>query len=163
MLYSCKQKEIDSSPFDFVDVSIYNGWTDFYSLKVLNNGKTYILNDKLQKGIAYYTLTLNQTEIDSLTSLIKLILDSRLDTLYNNSCVDCGRYNLIIQTKNKTFSSFVNGIQDSPDLNTMNELTDYLYKIAEKGRKSLDSTFIFKSRTRWFFPPPPPPDYLLKD
>lgn len=68
-------------------------------------------------------------------------------------------YNLIIQTKDTTITSFVNGIQDSPELNGMNDLTDYFYKTAEKGRKSIDSTFIFKSRTRWFYPPPPPPGY----
>ena len=162
-MISCRTKTQELPNFELIDLSFSDGWTDYYCLKVFNDGKTYVFNDRHRKGETYFRVNLGSKEIDSISSLVKVILSSKLDTIYERSCVDCAFYNLIIKTKDKKFKSYVYGIDDSnKSVSCMNNLTHFLYKIAEQSRNSIDSVFVFESRTKQFFKIPPPPIYLKK-
>jgi len=158
ILICCKREVKTNSDFELIDLSIFTGWRDFYCLKVTNDGKTYAYNNRYRKGETYYTMTLDKIELDSISKLIKSILNSSIDTLYENSCVDCGCFNLIIKTKDQKFKSFVYGINtDNKDVDCMNHLVYFLFQIAHKYRDTIDSAFVFESKTKHFYPPPPPP------
>lgn len=159
LMISCRKKAQESPSFKLIDLSIRYGWTNTYCLKVYNNGKTYIFNDRERAGERYFQINLGKKEIDSISSLVKLILASNIDTLYTKSCYECSHYNLIIKTnEGKKFKSFVNGVDHSnKSIDCMNKLTRYLYEIAYNTRNSMDTLFVFESRRNEFYPPPPPP------
>ena len=157
-LGGCKRESTVSTNFDQIDVTIFNGWTDVYSIKVINTGKTYVFNEKYKKGKTYYTMTLGKNELDSLSKMTDIIFKTQIDTLYTSRCVDCGAFNLIIKSKDQLFKSSVNGIGTySQEFDKMNSLVFYLYQIAEKSKNMLDSVFVFESRIKGFYPPPAPP------
>ena len=136
---SCTQRSKEVVCFDLIDVSMYNGWTDYYCLKIFKSGKVFIFNDKFKKGETYFRVNISKNEIDSISKLVEIILDSKIDTFYKRDCQDCGSYNLIIKAENKKFKSFVNGITGSnKEIKCMNNLINYLYKIAERSRDSID-------------------------
>jgi hypothetical protein len=92
-------------------LSIHQDWTDYYCLKVYNDGRTYVYENKHnRKNERYFHLTINQNEIDTISSIVKVILSLKHDAINNkNDCFDCDCYNLIINTKDKKFKSFVYG------------------------------------------------------
>ena len=159
LMISCRKKAQEVPSFELIDLSYCNGWTDYYCLKVFNDGKTYVFNDRHRKGERYFRANLGKKEIDSVSTLVKVILSSKIDTLYKRLCCDCSYYNLIIKTnKGKKFKSFVDGVDYSnKSIDCMNKLTHYLCGIAGNARNSMDTLFIFESRRNEFYPPPPPP------
>lgn len=165
LVFICCKRDIKTHPdFELIDLSIFNGWTDFYSLKITNDGKTYVYNNKHRIGETYYTMTLNNVELDSISKMIKPILNSSIDSLYTYDCVDCALFNLIIKTKDKRIKSFVDGIDTkNKDVESMNQLVHFIYQIADKYRNSIDSVFVFESKTKHFYPPPPPPPFTDQD
>jgi hypothetical protein len=164
ILICCKREVTPNPDFELIDLSIYTGWRDFYCLKVTNDGKAFAYNNRHRKGETYYTMTLSKIEVDSISKFIKPILNSSIDTLYESSCVDCGCFNLIIKTKDQKFRSFVNGIDtDNKDVDCMNHLVYFLFQIAHKYRNTIDSVFVFESKTKYFYPPPPPPAFTDHD
>jgi hypothetical protein len=161
---ACKQEVQTESSFNLIDVSIYNGWTDFYCLKLFNDGKTFIYNYRHGKGESYLKVNLGKTELDSLSGLVKIIMTSKFDTLYKNSCADCGAYNLIIKTNDTIFKSFVDGDYQDIELKPMRNLISYCYQIGEISLTMTDTIFKYESRnSRFYPPPPPPPSYDTKD
>ena len=158
LFISCNNTSQDSSSFQLIDVSMFNGWTDVYCMKINNKGDTYIFNNNINKGKTYFKTKIGLSEVDSISKYVKIILSSKLDTLYRNSCQDCGAYSLIIKSKNVTFHSRVDGISSTDkEIDAMNDLIDYLYDIAKISRDSLDSNFNFESNAISILPPPPPP------
>ena len=146
------------SSFVYIDMSYYDGWTNYYSLKLFNDGKMYVYNSQHRKGDLYYGCTINNIELDSISKTVGILLSSSIDSLYKRSCEDCGSYNLIIKTNNKKFKSFVQGIDyNNNNIKTMNGLASFLYSIIKSSKTSIDTVFNFESRTPHFLPPPPPP------
>lgn len=160
ILISCEREKVNKqSSFELIDVSMYNGWTDYYCMKVFKDGRIYIFNNNFRKGESYYKVNVGKIELDSISFLTDKVLVAKLDTLYCSRCADCGEYHLIIKTQGKEFSSLVDGVNPSnKHLKPMNDLIAYLSKIAVTSKSSIDSIFVFKSRTRQFYPPPPPPN-----
>lgn len=163
ILLSCEgEKTNESLSFELIDVSMYNGWTDYYCMKVFKDGRIYIFNNNFKKGDSYYKVNVGKIELDSISFLTDKVLATKFDTLYHSRCADCGAYCLIIKTQSKEFSSLVDGINPSNEhLKPMDDLIAYLSKIAVASKSSIDSIFVFKSRTRQFYPPPPPPDEIV--
>ena len=157
LLVSCQEKARNSTSFDLIDVSIYNGWTDYYCVKVYQDGKTYIYNNHFKKGETYYSVNIGKSEIDTISAMVTKILASKIDTLYERDCADCGAFNLIINTKTRKFKSLVVGWESNKEGVCMNQLLGYLGKIIDTSKKAIDSSFKFESRTIQFYPPPPPP------
>jgi hypothetical protein len=157
-LTCCHSENVITSDFDKIDISIFDGGTDFYCLKVLRDGRTFIFNDRINKYKKYFTVELEKHDLDSISRMAQLILASHLDTLYEANCQDCGAFNLIIRAKDKKFKSLVFGIdEEKVETKSLVNLMNFLYKIAKKSRISIDSVFTFESRTRGFYPPPQPP------
>ncbi len=158
MIFSCcSEKRIDkvdySNVFDKIDVSIYDGETNFYSLKILNSGKTYICINKHREPDIFYTFNMGDKELDSISFLVNKIFQTKIDTLYKEDCADCGCYRIIINSKNIVFESKVENINNSiVCLKNMNQLIIYLMQISDTSKKSLDSVFKFESKTREFYP-----------
>lgn len=38
------------SSFEYIDMSYYDGWTNYYSLKLFDDGKMYVYNNEHRKG-----------------------------------------------------------------------------------------------------------------
>ena len=74
LIFSCRKKAQESPCFEVIDLSICNGWTDYYCLKILNDGKTYVFNDRQGKGQRYFRINLGKEQIDSVSTLVKVIL-----------------------------------------------------------------------------------------
>jgi hypothetical protein len=156
MMFSCTKRAQEITDFELIDVSISNGWTDFYFLKLFNNGKAYILNDNVRKGETYFLINITKEELDSISSMVKVILSTQIDTIYKRSCIDCSYSNLIIKSKDKVFKTLVYGNNDSnKKIECVNDLIGYLYTIAEIARDKIDSNFVYESRTKYFYPVPP--------
>jgi hypothetical protein len=89
-LISCNQKKLPEPSFDLIDLPIYNGWTDVYSLKIYNDGQINILNNNLHKRDKYFRIYIVKKELDSISNLTNLILKQDIDSLYEAHCQDCG-------------------------------------------------------------------------
>jgi hypothetical protein len=157
-LSGCKMNSATVPTFDLIDVSVSNGWGDYYCIKVNDSGFVHIYNDIHERVKTYFTLTLDKIELDSVCKLSEVVLNSKPDTLYYGRCVDCGSFNLIIKSKGKVIRCHVNGINShSKEYSQANSLVMYLNKLAEKSKRDLESEFIYESRTKFFYSLPPPP------
>ena len=102
-LFGCKeQKEIkDLSTFKSIDYSFYVGY--FQSIKILSNGGTHIYDSSEYSGTKFYSLTLDKTILDSLSKMTKVLLNLKLDSIYEAPICDHPiSFSLIIKTKEKT-------------------------------------------------------------
>jgi hypothetical protein len=145
------------SSFVYIDMSYYDGWTNYYSLKLFNDGKMYVYNNQHRKGDLYYECTINNNELDSISKTVSILLGSSIDSLYKRSCEDCVRYNLIIKATDRKFKSLVQGVDyNNNNIIIMNDLATFLYSILKSSKASIDTVFNFESRTPNFLPPPLP-------
>ena len=157
-LSSCKNDLPKTIDFDLIDISMYNGWTDYYSFKIFKDARIYVYNNRFRKGESYFKASLGQKEMDSISKMVKLIYSNKPSPFYHVNCADCGMYNLIIKFKGVKFSSFVHGDFDNDKrVVNMNHLVRFLSQIGGNSMKSFDSVFKFESKTREFYPPPLPP------
>jgi hypothetical protein len=162
ILVCCNQKISTKPSFDLIDVTIFDGWTDIYCLKVYNDGQIYILNNSLHQRDKYFRINIGREELDSISSLVNIVLNQSIDTLYEARCRDCGSYNIIIKSFNKTLHSYVIGIDNNNQIPVLNQLAIYLYHLADFANTKIDSVFVFESRKEGFYPPPPPWDSTIK-
>ena len=166
---TCKNKDdvYKVNTFEYIDLSIYDGWSDYYSLKLLNDGNMYVNNYRHRRGNIYFKFNIGNGELDSVSNIVGILLKSSVDTLYYRSCHDCSSYNLIIETSSKKFKSFVQGVDNhNTSTQDMNGLVSFLHNIVRYTTFSIDSVFNFESKTSYFSPPPPPPrlqDTLIKE
>jgi len=157
ILTSCNREKSTKPSFDLVDVTISNGWTDVYSLKVYQDGQIYILNNRIGARDKYFRFTVGKNELDSISKLTEQVLKQDYDTLYDGLCEDCGTFNIIIKSPNKTVQCYVIGINDNEQIPLLNQLVIFLYSLADHANNKIDSLFVFESRTKGFYPAPPPP------
>jgi len=157
LLGSCSEHKQEDSNFELIDLSVFNGWTDYYCFKVYNDGLTFLYIDRYKQGESYSKIEIGQNDLDSINSFLANILTSKIDTLYETNCHDCVIYNLIIKTKSGTFKSFVNGVSgNNKEIVPMNVLVEYLSNIDYNLKTTLDTIIVFESRTGLFFPVPQP-------
>ncbi len=155
ILVGCKS-HVDQA-FDYIDFSYYSGWNDYYAIKILPSGQSYIFNDNFKKGKFYLTYQLEKNSFDSIAKLTKLIHQLDVDTSYTIDCQDCETYNLIIKYKEKKFRLYVVGLYNSNDrIKIVNNLVYYVLQLTSQYRDSLNTEFKFESRTNQFYPPPAP-------
>src|ERR1035437_11136085 len=79
-ILSCKNKLQNVISFDLIDISMDNGWTDIYSLKINKEGRMVVYNYNIEKGNKYFQEYLSKTELDSISQFSKIIISSKLDT-----------------------------------------------------------------------------------
>lgn len=157
ILMSCKSHK-DNNDFDYIDLSFYNGWTDYYSVKILPSGETFLFNDKFKKGQTYLKYHFDNNSLDSIEKLARMIQKLKLDSSYEKHCADCGMYNLIIKYKNTKLRLYVYGLTDENEsIQLPNNLVDYVLRFTRKYQDSIINDFKFESRTKQFYPPSPPP------
>jgi len=154
----CNQPQNKIS-FDYIDFSYSNGWSNYYSIKILPAGESFIMNDKLNNNKIYLAFKFDEKALDSLTKLVRKIYYLNLDTVYDKNCDDCQMYSIIIKYKDKKFRLFVNGIDDSNEsINFVNNLIHYVMNITGNYNDSLNAIFKFESKTEQFstltIPPP---------
>ena len=156
ILASCTQKKAkEPTSFKVIDLSYDNGWTATTSVKVLNNGNLYKFIEGLHNLKRYYRFEIHQKEIDSISTLVKIILNTKLDTVYKSRCVDCGAYNLIITANSRKLRSYVEDNNNSTkETKCMQNLVAFIMKITYVEHETEDSCFNFESRTFRFQPLP---------
>lgn len=158
---SCSKKtnkDLNFNPFDEIDVSIFDGETSYYSLKIDNSGKTYISINKYGKSDVLFIINIGNDELDSISFLVNKITKIDIDTLYQGNCADCGSYRIIIKSNGGVIKTKVENINNSVEyLKNLNKLISYLMHIANDSKSEIDNVFIFESKTREFYPSVPPP------
>jgi hypothetical protein len=156
VLASCTQKKSkEPCSFKMIDMSYDNGWTATTSVKVSNNGNLYKFIEGLHNVKRYYRFEIDQKEIDSISTLVKIIFNTKLDTVYNRRCWDCGAYNLIIKANDKKFKCYVEDLNNpKKETKCMRNLVSYIMKITYVEHDTEDSIFNFESRTIRFQPLP---------
>jgi hypothetical protein len=144
-LSSCEKKQ--TNYFEYIDFSRYGNDETLYSLKIYNNGKTNIYKYDLRKERkSFYTVTLDKMELDSITSLSKLILNAKFDTLNEFGCDRCFSYCLIINSNNHKFkTSFSGQLFSEKKMQLLDRFAVQVNKIANKHIETIDSTFLFES------------------
>ena len=153
---SCSQEK--SKNFESIDFSRFGDLTDIGSLKIFNNGRIYIYNYNLFKEKKYYyMLTLDKSEMDTISTMTNLILNAKYDSVNNSSCTRCLKYCLIIKTKNRRFKTMYDGrLFSDRSMKNLDRLVYYMIKLSNEAEKSIDSTFVFESWSNDLLPPPPP-------
>lgn len=150
---SCTNKD---HSFEYIDFSYYNGWTDYYSVKILPTGEFYVFNSSFKKGQTFLKYYFDKSSLDSIVKLTKLIHGLKIDTAYKRNCQDCEMYNMIIKYRDKKFKLYVYGIYNSNDrTKIVTELVYYALGFTSNYRDSVSANFKFESRTKQFYPPPP--------
>jgi hypothetical protein len=153
----CTNENSKDKSFDLIDLSVYDGWMNYFCIKVYNDGQTYILNSNHRKGDIFLKVKIGAAELDSIDKISRLIKNQRIDTLYFGNCADCYTYNLLIKSKQGDFHSHVQSVVERKEIILMDQLVYFLHKIGRTAFEKLDSAFYFESRTREFYPIPPPP------
>ena len=164
LLISCNVNN-DSKDFELIDASINNGG-NLNCFKINKNGKANFYNcRRYDKRKRYYQILLTNVQIDSLSKMICSIINSKLDTLYSCPSDHDGSEIFVIKTKDKNFKFSVSGsCYKDKEVKYIYNLTRYLNDLARKTNKTIDSTFVFESYSKYLFPPPPmPPPGRIQD
>jgi len=158
LVFICSCYHEKANSFESIDLSRFGDLTDIGSLKILNNGQTYIYNYNLFKEKKYYyRLTIDKSELDTISYMTDLILKEKYDSVNNSNCTRCLKYCLIIKTKNRKFKTMYDGqLFSNRSLKNLDRLVSYMIKLSIKAEKSIDSTFVFESWSNDLLPPPPP-------
>lgn len=144
--------------FATIDVSIFNGWNSFLSIKVNHDCEAFLLIDKKDKKEYYYSFSISNEQHDSLSNIVNRILSEKLDSIYSENCADCGAYSVVIRNDNVVLKTQVDNLNNNIlELNEINSLIFYLKAIASTNQKKQVNKVIFESRIAGFYPAPPPP------
>ncbi len=169
MITSCRENRHDNNSFESIDISICTPRGNYYCLKVFPSGKAFILYDQDAENKKFFFSNLSMDKIDSISSFVEKILTERLDTAYGlnkegNYIGEFFSYNLVIKTKDRKFRTFVmDGFSNTNEIVRLNNLFNYLFKIAHDYRISSDSLFVFESRSSCLFLRKPPPPRIYED
>ena len=140
--------------FEFIDLSIsHERAQKQYSLKIFQDGKTYIKSYKGDK----YIFTLDKYTVDTISLLTKSILNSKLDSVYYTDCLSCINFNLIIKSKENKFQFFhIGDLYSNEKFKILEDYVCYLNSLIDRSMISVDTSFKFESWTDRLLPPPPP-------
>ena len=163
ILSSCNKKQLPN--FENIDYSRFGNDEVIYSLKIYDDGKTNIYKYNLRKERkSFYTVTLDKIELDSISSLSKLILNAKFDTLNEFGCDQCLSYCLIINSKNHKFkTSYFGQLFAEKNMHLLDRFAVQMDKIAAKSIETVDSTFVFESLSGIIITPRPPDQPNLID
>ena len=152
---SCVKQKNNDIVFQSIDATYDDGWVHTYSIKIQEDSMIYVQHDRFREGSTFYVFALKEEDIENISGLVIDILENQKDTVYKCDCVDCGYYDLIINTKTKQYKYFVDGIENK-DTPYSNCLIAYLRE-QYFGIKKRDSIFNFESKRIERVPLPPPP------
>jgi len=142
--------------FDVIDATIFDGWYCINSIRIEKNGYVHILTSCITKGQKFYTTTLNNDVLDTISDMANNLFTERIDTFYNNDCCDCGAFRLIVKSADKRIETAGIGLGKETN-ETAKEFIKYLKKIISKTENTYENQLQFESKTREFYPVPPPP------
>ena len=148
----------DTNSFESIDYSSY--WGYYHSIKILNNGKAYFYYDyDHPTRKLYFSLTLDQTQLDSINNLLKTLYTIKIDSTYF-LIRDSGRdFGLIIKSKNRRLATLYSGPYSGvTGLSPLFKFVDYIIGLSHKIESSADSSFVFESKQKLFLLHPPTPD-----
>lgn len=155
VMVGCSKKS--DLPFSVIDYSCNNGWTSVYSVKVDSVGQTYIQGEDIKNGKWFIRTEISTATLDSLCTIVNKIDYTKLDTLYEKNCVDCGYYYLIInRTKESATKVLVkDNSNNDKDIAEINELSHFLDSLVRTIRSNIESVQ-FESKTKGFYLVSPP-------
>lgn len=152
-LASCEEKNESNKDKCLVEASIYDGWSDYSSIKINKNGKSYIQIQDQQNNNTFYTISIKKAEMDSVIFLLNKIKLLKVDFIHKAICSDCGFYDLILEEQ-KLFH--VDNISNSnEEIKDLNQLVKLLIDIINTSKKELTIQFNFKSRLKMNHVSPP--------
>lgn len=149
LLFLCGCTTGVKEPISFKSIDYSSFWGDYNCIKILNTGKAYIYYKDFSANTFYYSVDLRADQLDSLSNLVKSLYQIKIDSVYILNR-DSGRdFSLVINSENKrlatTYSGPYFGVKR---LDTLYKFVDNLIQVSENLRKSVDSSFIFESKTK---------------
>ena len=147
----------NSKAFELIDISIYQGG-DLFCLKINKIGICNIYNYDPFGRKHYFDITLTDNQLDSVSKMVNTIKKSRIDSVYDCPSDRYGSEVIVIKTADKYYRYFVSGsCYKVIGVGYLQNLTRFLYDLADKSKKSLKGKFIYESYSTNLFPPLPPP------
>ncbi len=140
--------------FNSIDYSCYDGWTNIRSVKIDSIGQINIQGESFKKGKWFIQTEITSSILDSISKLINGIDYTNINKLYQENCMDCGYYLLIIMPPIKVFVE--DSDNDNEDLMQVNKVSKYLNILIEDICSEMESVQ-FESKTRDFHFVAPPP------
>jgi len=146
----------EEAPFKSIDYSFFAGYIN--SIKIYSSKKTLITTRLDNMGCKQcYSLKIDKTNLDSISNMIRVLSNLKLDSIYYAElCDHCISFILIIKSNGNILSTSYHGQYDEKELNPLFHLTDYLDKIIMNVTESSDSVFVFESKPKLILPPPSP-------
>jgi hypothetical protein len=153
---SCKKNP--TNDFDYIEYSSFDNGNILYSIKIFPDGKINIYSyNFFRPQKKYYSVTIDKKEMDSIVSLSKQILDTKIDSVNKFDCIQCLSFCLIIKTKNRKFETKYLGEKFSnKNLPQLHRFAIQMDNLLNKQIRTIDSTFVFESISEYLLPPPPP-------
>ena len=145
---------------DTIDYSSF--WGDYNSIKILNTGKAYIYYKDFMDNAFYYSVSLDNNQLDSLSKMVKSLYNIKLDSAYILPR-DSGRdFSLVINSENNRLATIYSGPityggLGGDGLKPLYSFVDHLIQLSENLRKSIDSSFVFESKVKLKMILPSPP------
>jgi hypothetical protein len=136
-------------PLSFNSIDYSSQWGFNSSIKILNTGKACIYYKDFNENLKFYSLILDEYQLDSLSQMVKSLYSIKIDTLYIVAR-DSGRdFCLIINSKNGRLSTTYSGPYEGIEgLKPLYNFIDHLNLLSETLMKSVDSTIVFESRNK---------------
>jgi hypothetical protein len=159
VLLSCSKTNKHYS-FESIDYSSFCGYY-FNYIKIFNNGTIYLAYDYKEAyehkhdSIKYYTYTLNKSQFDTLSKLVEKVYEIKIEPRYDLGMDSGLTFSLIINSKLGILTTAYNGPWSLDSLKPLIDFVTLLTKISNNVRASVDSSFVFESRSKLVMPFPP--------
>jgi hypothetical protein len=153
-MYSCtsnQQKTV--ADWNYIEVTSYDGWSGGSTISIKKDMTFINCRYEIISSInncACFTSKLTKNQTSQINQFIKSIKSTKIDSLYDGRCEDCGGHLLTIEHEKRTIKSSIIGRNKFN--NTVDSLTEFLVALDFPDQNSLDSCYIFTS-TRSIIPP----------
>jgi hypothetical protein len=142
----CNRSRVEMA-FESLDYSCYFGM--FNSLKIYNNGQAYISNCySFPDRIENFSLKLNKSQLDSLSKMIKVLSNVKLDGMFFAPKTDHPiSFALIIKSKEREILTSYEGDLNETEFISLFLLHEYLRHLINTANIKSDTVMTFESKS----------------
>ncbi|SMG54373.1 hypothetical protein SAMN05661096_04136 [Marivirga sericea] len=146
LLNSCTSNQRQpKADWEYIEVTYDDGWTGGSTVAInkdISFKKCYYEIISSIKNCSCYHSKLSKEQVIQINQLIGALRNSKVDSLYDGRCQDCGGYEIIVQYSDKTIKSSVIGLNKFN--NGIDSLGTFVSDLPSSEDK-LDSCEVFSS------------------
>ena len=143
-IISCSELNTEKKKINFstIDLTSSDGWFFCYSIK-LNSSGQYILKTVFgSDSVKYFQGNLPDSTFSNISAFADTLHKTNYDTLYDEGCLDCSSFQMIIKTPDKKQKVKVIGSSTTP----FDKIENMLYGITRsKKNLPIDTSIEFES------------------